>query len=92
MTDRSHGGPGEQGARSTRVTVREAATLQTYPADFQFWSKRGATGSQYQQIGNAFPPLGAQRMLEALWELPPQEPVWAPPFVMLGEAEMERAA
>lgn len=64
MTDRSHHGPGEQGRRSTNVTVREAATLQTYPLDFEF---AGGKGDQCQQIGNAAPPLFAEVFLTALW-------------------------
>lgn len=65
MTDRSHHGPGEQGKRSTNVTPREAATLQTYPTDFEFY---GGKGSQSQQIGNAIPPLLAEALLRALWD------------------------
>jgi DNA (cytosine-5)-methyltransferase 1 len=56
-----------------RVSGEEAATLQTYPAPDAFpdgfiW--KGAKTKQYQQIGNAVPPLQAQVVLEALWAVP----------------------
>lgn len=64
---------GERGFIPTRVgdarvdgrilTVAEAALLQTYPAGFSF---SGTRYKQYLQIGNAVPPLLAQRVLEAL--------------------------
>lgn len=47
-----------------RVTPEEAATLQSYPAGFEF---KGAKGKRYMQIGNAVPPLLARVVLEALW-------------------------
>lgn len=53
-----------------RVTPEEAATLQSYPADFQW---QGAKTKRYLQIGNAVPPLLAQRVLEALWAPAPAE-------------------
>jgi DNA (cytosine-5)-methyltransferase 1 len=48
-----------------RLLPSEAATLQSYPEGFQF---SGGKGKQFQQIGNAVPPLLAQRILEALWK------------------------
>jgi DNA (cytosine-5)-methyltransferase 1 len=47
------------------LTVAEAAALQTYPAEFTF---SGSRYRQHLQIGNAVPPLLAQRVLEALVE------------------------
>jgi DNA (cytosine-5)-methyltransferase 1 len=51
---------------STRVTVQEAAILQTYPAGFRF---AGKSGAQYQQVGNAVPPLLAEAVLMSLLDL-----------------------
>lgn len=48
---------------AVRVTVEEAAILQTFPKDYPW---RGSLTSQFQQIGNAVPPLLAQRILEAV--------------------------
>ena len=45
-----------------RLTAEEAATLQSYPAGFEF------TGKKFLQIGNAVPPLLAQAVLGALVE------------------------
>lgn len=46
-----------------KLTAREAATLQTFPQDFEF---AGNKGEVFQQIGNAVPPLLAAVILEAL--------------------------
>jgi DNA (cytosine-5)-methyltransferase 1 len=51
----------ESEAASIRVSVQEAAILQTFPADHPF---QGAKGKQYLQIGNAVPPLLGQRVLK----------------------------
>ncbi len=45
------------------LTLRECATLQTFPADFEF---RGSVAEKAQLIGNAVPPLLAQRIAETL--------------------------
>lgn len=48
---------------ATRITIAEALTLQSYPPDFTL---AGGKGSQFRQVGNAVPPLLAQRILEAI--------------------------
>lgn len=46
-----------------RLTPRECAALQTFPADWRFVGKRV---DQYRQIGNAVPPLLAEQVGNAL--------------------------
>jgi DNA (cytosine-5)-methyltransferase 1 len=45
------------------LTVREAAALQSFPARFKF---SGSLASQWTQIGNAVPPVMAQKIGEAI--------------------------
>lgn len=52
---------GESYADSTRITVEEAAVLQSYPRDFDW---RGSKTKQFLQIGNAVPPLLAEVILK----------------------------
>lgn len=53
--------PDSEQARS--ITVREAARLQSFPDDFEF---QGANGDKYKMIGNAVPPLFAEKMAIAV--------------------------
>jgi len=53
-------------ALNRAVSIREAARLQTFPDGFVFC---GSKDSQYQQIGNAVPPLMAKAIATKLAEL-----------------------
>lgn len=48
------------------LTVRELATLQTFPIDFVF---KGSTISQQQQVGNSVPPLLAKEIALSIKEM-----------------------
>jgi DNA (cytosine-5)-methyltransferase 1 len=52
--------------RLRRITVQEAAALQTFPAEWQFSGPRVA---QYRQIGNAVPPNLAEAVARCVHEV-----------------------
>lgn len=53
--------PDADQARS--ITVREAALIQSFPLDFEF---NESMGSNYKMIGNAVPPLMAEKIAKAI--------------------------
>jgi DNA (cytosine-5)-methyltransferase 1 len=56
--------PDPEQARS--ITVREAARIQSFPDDFEFF---GSKGDQYKMIGNAVPPSFAKVIAETVDEI-----------------------
>lgn len=50
-------------AKDRAISVREAARLQTFPDSFRFY---GPKDSQYQQVGNAVPPMLSKAIAEQL--------------------------
>lgn len=53
-----------------RLTVRESASVQTFPEDFEFF---GVRGSCYRQIGNAVPVLFARLLGQELMRIEKEE-------------------
>ncbi|KIZ16886.1 hypothetical protein SNA_18065 [Streptomyces natalensis ATCC 27448] len=66
--DRSSGGESQfAGPDTVRITVQEASILQSFPADYPW---QGTKTKQFEQVGNAVPPLLAAHLVSAATGIP----------------------
>lgn len=83
------------GPRGPKLTVAQAALIQGFPEQWKFVGRKTAA---YRQVGNAFPPLVAQAVGEAIFEAlnaadrketPPEPPETT---LVVGERRLELSA
>lgn len=63
--------PDVEQARS--ITIREAGLLQSFPIDYQFF---GSMGYCYKMIGNAVPPLMAEKIAQGIADILNENPLF----------------
>ncbi len=64
------GGESQFAQDSVRITVQEAAVLQTFPPDYPW---QGTKTKQFEQVGNAWCPLAAIHVLGMAAGIEPRE-------------------
>jgi DNA (cytosine-5)-methyltransferase 1 len=60
---REAGGESHYAVDSVRITIEQAAVLQSFPPDYPW---RGTKTARFRQVGDAIPPLLARHVLAAL--------------------------